>query len=305
MKTVNLIIDEKVDSNYFIREAFNTLRTNVLFSGRDVQVIVVTSCFAHEGKTSISMDLCRSLAEAGKRVLLVDADLRKSVMAGRYTAENGVVGLSQILSGQVESKDAIYHTDTENMDIIFSGPYPPNPAELVGSPAFRELMDEQRKNYNYVIIDAPPLGLVVDASIMSTGCDGGILVIDMGRVKYRMAQKVKQQLEKSGCKILGVVLNQISRRASVRASRDSAYSNAYGGSRYGSESYYGHEDLNKPSAQAKPQAPKAAPASQPMPAVRPVNAARPAAPAARPAPATRPAPTTRPVQRPASKPENK
>ncbi len=296
MKTVNLIIDEKSDSNYYIREAFNTLRTNVLFSGRDVQVIVVTSCFAHEGKTSISMDLCRSLAEAGKKVLLVDADLRKSVMASRYTSENGVVGLSQILSGQVESKDAVYHTNTENMDIIFSGPYPPNPAELVGSPAFRELMTEMRKGYQYVIIDAPPLGLVVDASIMSTCCDGGIMVVDMGRVKYRTAQKVKQQLEKSGCKILGVVLNQISRRTSIKASRDSAYSsNAYGRSKYGYGSYYGYGESKEKTERAQEPAPKPAPAPQ-----RPVT--RPAAqPTARPNPAAQP----RPAQRPATKPENK
>ena len=231
MKTIELITEEK--SNYFMREAFNTLRTNILFSGKDVKTIVVTSCMAHEGKTTISFETSRSLAESGKRVLLVDADLRKSVMASRLTKERGITGLSQLLSGQISTEQAIYHTNIEGLDVIFAGPYPPNPTELVGSTAFKELISENRDRYDYIIIDAAPLGLVIDAAVMATCCDGAVVVINEGRIKYRMAQSVKEQLEKSGCRILGVVLNQIDRKRSV------ASSDTYYGSKYES-SYYGY-----------------------------------------------------------------
>ncbi len=231
MRTIELLVEEQ--SNYFMREAFNTLRTNVLFSGKNIKTIVVTSCMAHEGKSTISFETSRSLAESGKKVLLVDADLRKSVMVSRLTKERGVTGLSQLLSGQISIDQSIYKTQIEGLDVIFAGPYPPNPTELVGSPAFKELMNAKRDDYDYIIVDAPPLGLVIDAAVMASACDGAIIVVNTGHIKYRMAQGVKDQLEKSGCKILGVVLNQIDRKRSVGSS------DTYYGSKYESTYYYG------------------------------------------------------------------
>lgn len=216
MKPIKLMLDEESTSNYYIKESFNSLRANILFLQKDIKIIVFTSCQAHEGKSSVCFDLCRSLAEAGKRVLLVDADLRKSVMVTRYTEEKGVYGLSHILSGQADASEALYQTNVEGLDIVFSGSYPPNPTELVGSSAFREFLDSQRDAYDYIFVDAPPLGLVVDAAVMSNVCDGTILVINVGHVKYRMAQQVKAQLEKSGKKILGVILNQVDRKKSIK-----------------------------------------------------------------------------------------
>lgn len=233
MKKIELILDEK--QNYFMREAFNTLRTNILFSGKNIKTIVVTSCMAHEGKTTISFETSRNLAESGKKVLLVDADLRRSVMVSRHTKDRGLMGLSQVLSGQIEIDDAICKTQVEGLDIIFAGPYPPNPTELVGSPAFKELIDAKRDQYDYIIVDAAPLGLVIDAAVMASVCDGAVIVINSGHIKYRFAQGVKEQLEKSGCKILGVVLNQIDRKRSSD-SDSSYYSSKYG---YGSD-YYGY-----------------------------------------------------------------
>ena len=235
MKKIELITDEH--NSYFMREAFNTLRTNILFSGKEVKSIVVTSCMAHEGKTTISFETSRSLAESGKRVLLIDADLRKSVMAARLTKERGITGLSQLLSGQIATEQAIYNTQIEGLDVIFAGPYPPNPTELVGSTAFKELLSSQRDNYDYIIVDAPPLGLVIDAAVMASACDGSIIVVNTGHIKYRTAQSVKEQLEKSGCKILGVVMNQIDRKRGVTNSDSYYYSSKYG---YGS-GYYAYE----------------------------------------------------------------
>lgn len=210
MKKVELILDDQ--KNYYTREAFNTLRTNVLFSGRDVKVILVTSCVAHEGKSTVSFETALSLAEAGKKVLLIDADLRKSVYASRYTRERGLCGLSQYLSGQMDADQVMLETQVPNLDIVFSGPFPPNPTELVGNDAFRELLETNRDRYDYILVDAPPLGLVIDAAVMASVCDGAILVIDAGAVKYRMAQRVTEQLRKSGCRILGAVLNQTNKK---------------------------------------------------------------------------------------------
>ena len=225
MKPINLILDEETSSNYYVKEAFNSLRANILFLPKEIKTIVFTSCLAHEGKSTVCFDISRNLAEAGKRVLLVDADLRKSVMVTRHTEEKGVYGLSHILSGQVEAADAIYRTNVENLNVVFSGPYPPNPTELVGGPAFKEFLDSQRENYDYIFVDAPPLGLVVDAAVISNVCDGTILVMSVGHVKYRLAQQVKTQLEKSGKKILGVVLNQVDRKKGIKT--DYSFYGAY------------------------------------------------------------------------------
>ncbi|MBQ9805763.1 MAG: CpsD/CapB family tyrosine-protein kinase [Clostridia bacterium] len=210
MRTIELILEE--DQNYFMHEAFNTLRTNILFSGKKTKVIIVTSCIGHEGKTTVSFDLSNSLTEVNKKVLLVDADLRKSVMVSRYTKDRGIMGLSQWLSGQAELDQVINKTQNPNFDIVFAGPYPPNPTALAGSPAFKELLDYARDIYDYVIVDAPPLGLVIDAAVMANFCDGAVFVINAGSTKRSVAQNVKDQLQKSGCKILGVILNNVNRK---------------------------------------------------------------------------------------------
>lgn len=242
MKTIEIKNNEQ--DNYFMREAFSTLRTNILFSGKDIKTVIVTSCFAHEGKTTVSLNLCTSLAGAGKRVLLIDADLRKSAFVTRYTKEKGVLGLSQVLSGQVEADSAIYPTSIAGLDVIFTGPFPPNPTELVGSAAFRELLAAKRPLYDYIIVDAPPLGLVIDAAVMASVCDGAVLVINTGTVKRRTALDVKAQLEKSGTRLMGVVLNQIQKK--------SGRAGLSGGSRY--SSYYSYEHSAPTNATSNPAA---------------------------------------------------
>lgn len=198
----------EADKNYFMREAFNALRTNVLFCGTSVHTIAVTSCYAHEGKTTVSAEIARSLAEAGRHVLFIDADLRKSTTVGRYTDAHGITGLSQLLSGQATLEETIYHTQMPALDVIFAGPFPPNPAEMAGGEPFRQMVREVSGMYDYVIIDTPPLGMVIDAAEMATVCDGVVLVINRGNVRYRVAQNVIAQLKKSGCRILGAVLNR-------------------------------------------------------------------------------------------------
>lgn len=204
------------NDDYFTGEAFKKLRTNIMFCGTDVRVIAFTSCGMYEGKTTVCIELARAMAKVGKKVLLIDSDMRKSVMLTRYTDEKGIVGLSQYLSGMVEKDKVIYSADVsdeqscDKFDIVFAGLFPPNPAELLGGSKFKEFIEEEKKNYDYIIIDTPPLGAVIDAAIVAAVCDSAVMVIGINTVKYRQAIDVKNQLEKSGCRVLGVVLNDVS-----------------------------------------------------------------------------------------------
>lgn len=195
--------------DYFYEEAIKTLRTNIQFTGKNVKTIMFTSCFPNEGKSDVTFQLCQEIGNMGKRVLLIDADIRKSAYVSRYRIKQKVNGLSQYLSGQLAKEFLIYQTNFLNVDIIFAGPMAPNPSELLEEEAFRELLTEVRGYYDYIIIDTPPVGSVIDAAIIAKESDGAVLVIESERVSYKVAQKSMEQLEKTGCKILGAVLNKV------------------------------------------------------------------------------------------------
>ena len=241
---------ELFKERYVKTEAFKTLRTNLLFSGKDVKVITVTSCTANEGKSSLCIELSKNMAQVEKKVLLIDADLRKSVMVSKNTDATGVSGLSEYLSGQKTLEDVLYETQYGGFDIIFAGQYPPNPVDLLSSEAFKELMQYGREHYDYVLIDTAPLGLVIDAAVTSSLSDGALLVIGENRISYRFAQAVKEQIEKSGCRVLGVVLNLIGTGKSSYYYHyyDRLYYGKYGryysrrnkNSGYGSYGHYGY-----------------------------------------------------------------
>lgn len=205
MNTVNLT--SKTPDRYEIREAFRTLRTNILFSGSDIKIIAITSSTQNEGKSFVSLELAKSLAEAGKKVLFMDADLRKSVFAEKHVEEKDLIGLSHQLSGQAEADEVVYATQYENFNVVFSGPYPPNPVELLGSKRFAEMLEYYRSVFDYIIIDTPPLGLVIDAAVIAAQCDGVVINVAANHVSFRMVQGIKAQLERSGCHIIGTVLN--------------------------------------------------------------------------------------------------
>lgn len=209
MTKKKIVFGKREELDYRTNEAYKSLRTNIQFCGNDIKVICLTSCTPSEGKSSITFNLAVSLAQNGKKVVLIDADLRKSILAGRYKVGEIESGLTHYLSGQKELQDVLLCTDVENMDIIFSGPYAPNPAELLGHNRFVSLVQELREQYDYVLIDTPPLGSVIDAAIISKLTDGAILIIESGAISYKFAQNVKKQLEKSDCKILGTILNKV------------------------------------------------------------------------------------------------
>ena len=202
-------LNRSMKDDYHYNEAIKTLRTNIQFWGSGIRVIMMTSALPDEGKSDMAFALASSLAQIGKRVLLIDADIRKSVLVSRYQLEDEVCGLSQYLSGQKPLEEIRYATSVENLHMIFSGPYSPNPAELLEEELFGALIRQMRQEYDYLIIDTPPMGNLIDGAIVARQCDGAVMVVESGAVSYRLEQRVKNQLEKSGCRILGVVLNKI------------------------------------------------------------------------------------------------
>lgn len=209
-----VVLKESEVDDYQYNEAMKTLRTNIQFSGTNIRVIMFTSSMPSEGKSETSFHLAASLAQLDKKVLLIDADIRKSVLVSRYQLDRRVDGLSQYLSGQKQKEEVIYETNVPNLSMIFSGPYSPNPAELLEENLFGNLVEWARGEYDYIVIDTPPMGNLIDGAIIARSCDGAIMVIESGGISYRVLQKVKAQLEKSGCRILGSVLNKVDVRTS-------------------------------------------------------------------------------------------
>ena len=192
-----------------VNEAYKRLRTNVQLCGSDIKVIAITSNIPNEGKSSVAFNLAISMAEAGKKVMFMDCDLRKSVLIGRYKIKDAIKGLTHYLSGLNEYDEVACETNVPNLHVVFSGPVPPNPAELLGGNKFRRLLENLRENYDYIILDTPPVGSVIDGVIVAEQCDGAIMVVSHGTISVKLAQNTKAQLDKCNCKILGAVLNKV------------------------------------------------------------------------------------------------
>ncbi|MHB8128930.1 MAG: CpsD/CapB family tyrosine-protein kinase [Mobilitalea sp.] len=203
-----ITLERIMELDFKCNEAYKSLRTNIQFCGNNVKVICFTSCLPNEGKSNVSFNLAVSFSESGKKVAFIDADLRRSTIIGRYKPDQAVHGLTHYLSGQKEINEIIYETNIPNLDIVFTGPVPPNPSELLSSDYFIDILSILRDEYDYVVIDTPPLGSVTDSAIVSRYCDGTILVIEANSTSYKYAQKVKRQLEQVNSKILGAVLNK-------------------------------------------------------------------------------------------------
>ncbi|WP_461666681.1 tyrosine-protein kinase domain-containing protein [Gordonia sputi] len=192
-----------------LREAFRRVRSNLGFvtSGMAQKRILVTSTRDGEGKSTIAFRLASSLAELGKRVLLVDADLRRPVIASRLGL-NGSVGLSSCLSSDVSVSDAIQTTSILGVSVLTSGPIPPNPSELLSSARARELFDELGEAFDYVVVDCAPMLPVVDALAASELVDGVVLVAQAGRTRPRHIVQAINELELAGSSLVGAILNR-------------------------------------------------------------------------------------------------
>lgn len=191
-----------------VSEQFRTLRTNINFSNPDkvLKTILVTSSSPGEGKSTTSANVASVYAQEGKRVLLVDGDMRKPTVHHTFGLKN-TKGLSNVLTRQVSIEEAIQPSTLDNLSIMTSGPIPPNPAELLASKSMEQLIGELTAQYDFIIFDAPPILSVTDSQILSNRCDGTVLVVKAGEAEKAMVQKAKESLVASQANILGVVLN--------------------------------------------------------------------------------------------------
>jgi len=210
MKNVTFTELEKLEYGRY--EAMNALMTNVQYSGEEIKSIVITSCGPDEGKSTVSFDLARAFAGNGNRTLFMDMDFRKSVLISRYRVNfngNRIAGLVQLLARKVDPSDAIFDTNIENLHVAFAGATAANPPGLLHSNMFEYMIKKLREKYDMIIIDAPPVGAVIDAAIIAPKVDGVVLLCAYDQTSGKQALAAKKQLEATGCNLLGVVMNKI------------------------------------------------------------------------------------------------
>ena len=226
MEGLNLVTQN--DPKNPAAEAYRVIRTGIQFAqaGKELQTIALTSCTPNEGKSTTIANLAVVLTQAGKSVLLIDCDMRNPTVHKNFNLSNKV-GLSSCISMGTAVADAVQATAIEGLDALTAGVIPPNPSELLGSERMQNILQRAKEEYDYVLIDTPPVLPVTDSLVLGRMVDGLILVIDSGEIKVEMAREVKNQLVHAGANILGVVLNK------VRSEH-----HGYG---YGYYYYYGHE----------------------------------------------------------------
>lgn len=227
-------IENMPELPYAIEESISRLRVNISFLGNDVKKILIISAMENEGKSYVAVNLWRQLAAAGMPTLLLDGDMRKSMLVKRYgmKAEDGkkMEGFSHVLASSTPIKNAPYATNLENAYILPNTENLINRGILLESKRFQEMMDTMSEQFRYVLVDAPPLALVSDGEKIASMCDGAILVVHSGEISKKLVKNSIQQIERAGCPLLGVVLNF------VETSKSGSYYRAYGKKGY---YYYG------------------------------------------------------------------
>ncbi len=202
------------DPNLAISEAYRTIRTSILFSQTDREALKTfsfTSAFPQEGKSTTATNMAVSFAQLGSKVVLVDTDLRKPRIHKIFKVRN-IVGLSNVLTGRVQPRDAIQSTLVPNLEIMPSGPIPPNPAELLNSPRMAELLALLRTKYSYVLVDTPPMLFVSDAAIVSSICDCTVIVLRPEKAFRKPFLTMVGELAKAKAKVAGVIFNDVNIR---------------------------------------------------------------------------------------------
>lgn len=197
------------NSDSLASEAYRTLRSNILFSNySNLQTILVTSSQPGEGKSTTSLNLAVSFAQMGKKVLLVDADMRKPTLH-RYFSQRSHGGLSEVLSNQVSLNECLLQVPDSSLSVLLSGSIPPNPAEMLNSEGMTELLDFFKETYDFIVIDSPPVLAVTDSQILSTKVDTCIVVTDTQLTKRKQLLEAKRRLANVNAPILGIVSNRM------------------------------------------------------------------------------------------------
>lgn len=206
-----------------ISEKFRGIRSNIMFSNADKEIssILITSEKASSGKSTISANIAITYAQAGYRTLIIDGDMRRATQHYVFNLTNNS-GLSNLIIGKTLEIDAIKETHIENLDVLTSGPVPPNPSELITTRKFRELYQKLATEYDFIIIDTPPVNTVTDAQLYAQIVRDCILVIDSEKSDKNEVKKAKELIEQSNGKVIGAVLNKAAKDNS------SSYYNYYG-----------------------------------------------------------------------------
>lgn len=204
-----LEIKNKIDISWYEKEVYRTLRTNIGFTGMENQAIAVTSCDAQDGKSMVTLRLAYAMAEAGYATVLVDADMRKSILLNRLGVSRNINGLSHFLAGQAEAEDVIYTTNIPNFCLMPTGEFPINPTELLENKRFQTMISALKEDFQYIIIDTPPIGRVVDAAVIARQCDASVVVIPQDKISKMEAKRVVAQIRAANPNILGAVLSQV------------------------------------------------------------------------------------------------
>lgn len=207
------IAQKKLDLAKKAEEYYNALRTNIQLSGNNLQVISITSVKPGEGKSTTSTNIAWAFARAGYKTLLVDADIRNSVMSGVFKSREKITGLTEFLSGTTDLSHGLCDTNVENLFVVQAGSISPNPTALLQSENFSTMIDTLRKYFDYIIVDTAPIGIVIDAAIITQKCDASVLVAAAGEANRKDVQKAKDQLEQTNKPFLGVVLNKFNTSA--------------------------------------------------------------------------------------------
>lgn len=198
--------------DYVTAEGLNTLVTNLSYCGKDIRRIMVTSRYAGEGKSYVTMNLMNTLAGIGRRVVLVDTDLRASGIQSNYrlrSESETIEGLSEYLSGHCGFEDVIYETNIQGAYLIPAGHEAPNPLQLLETEAMGQLIEKLSEDYDIVLLDTPPVGILADAVALAKYCDGALLVVAYRQGKQREIGDAVANIQQTGCKVLGAVLNDV------------------------------------------------------------------------------------------------
>ena len=209
------------NSSFHVKEAYKTLRTNIRFflHGNNCKKICITSSAMGEGKSITVLNLAISFAEDGKKVLLIDADMRRPALA-RLLVEKAAPGLSNVLAGLASVDDAIRESVYPNLDILFSGDIPPNPSELLGSEEMSKMLDALSEKYDYILVDTPPINMVTDACVVASILDGVLYLVRQNKTEKDSVRRGINQLELTGAKLLGFVMNGIDEENDKRYSSE-------------------------------------------------------------------------------------
>lgn len=211
MKSIEFTRFDKLD--YLGTEGLNTLCTNLTFAGENVRRIMLTSCHSAEGKSFVSMNLMRSFAELGKLVVLVDADLRRSMIATKYGVRyqgQEREGLTHYLAGMCEPENVLYETNIPNAYFVPVGQTVSNSLALLSSPKLEHLLKWLSESFDYVLVDAPPVGMIIDAAEIAKSCDGVLFLVNYNTVGRQEMLEAVHQIQRTGCQVLGAVLNNVS-----------------------------------------------------------------------------------------------